>query len=230
MKYKHIFFDLDRTIWDFERNSAETFIQIFETFKLNERGIPSLDNFLEKYYVHNAMLWGLYKKEQLKKEILKTKRFELTLLDFNINDYLLAVEIGNFYLEQTTNKTYLFPNAHKILEYLDKNYKLHIITNGFEEVQFVKLNNSNLRRYFTTIITSEEAEAKKPHKKIFLYSLQKANAKPSESIMIGDDLEVDIIGANNVGIDQVFFNPNKISHNENVTFEINDLIELKNIL
>ncbi|MDD5569814.1 MAG: YjjG family noncanonical pyrimidine nucleotidase [Bacteroidales bacterium] len=230
MKYKHLFFDLDRTIWDFERNSDENFAHIFEKYELSKKGIPSIEVFQEKYHIYNSMLWSLYKKGQVPKEVLKTKRFELTLLDFGINDYLMAVNIGNDYLENHTNKNYVFPDAFEVLDYLSKRYELHIITNGFDEVQFKKIVSGNLNQYFKNIITSEEAGVKKPDAKIFLTALEKANAKVEESLMIGDDIEVDIIGAGKVGMDQVLFNPAGTKHNEKITYEIKDLKELMDIL
>ncbi|MFA6923119.1 MAG: YjjG family noncanonical pyrimidine nucleotidase [Bacteroidales bacterium] len=230
MKYKHLFFDLDRTIWDFESNSNENFNYIFEKYELKKKGIPSVKIFQEKYQTYNAMLWDFYKKGQIPKEVLKTKRFELTLLDFGIDNYLMAVDIGNDYVENLTNKTYVFPNTFEVLNYLHKKYELHIITNGFDEVQFKKIISSNLNKYFKNIITSEEAGVKKPDPKIFLTALEKANAKVEESLMIGDDMEVDIIGARTMGIDQVLFNPNEIKHNETITYEIKNLKELMVIL
>ncbi len=230
MKYKHLFFDLDRTIWDFERNSNETFNYIFEKYELKKMGIPSVEMFQDKYHTYNSMLWNLYKEGQIPKEVLKTKRFELTILDFGIDNYLMAVNIGNDYLENVTNKTYVFPNTFEVLNYLSNKYDLHIITNGFDEVQFKKIISGNLNQYFKNIITSEEAGVKKPNPKIFLTALEKANAKAEECLMIGDDIEADIIGAISVGIDQVLFNPNGTKHNKTITYEIKDLKELMSFL
>lgn len=228
-KYKHLFIDLDRTIWDFEKNAAETFKDIYTKYKLKERGIESLELFIKTYKIHNDLLWSYYRKGKILKEILSVKRFQLTLEDFGINDPLLAVQIGDDYISISPYKTNLFPYTHESLAYLKSKYTLHLITNGFEEVQQTKIDISDLRKYFTEIITSEEAGAKKPEKKIFEYSLKKTNAKKEESIMIGDDLKVDILGAKSFGIDQVYVNFENISHSENVTFEINSLKKLQEI-
>lgn len=229
-KYKQIFWDLDRTIWDFEKNSFETFKEIYKKHNLEEKGVDSFDSFMKTYKEHNAMLWGLYRNGMIEKEKLSVERFRITLNDFGINNNSLAIDISADYLRISPEKTNLFPYAQDILTYLSANYQMHIITNGFKEVQYKKIRNSNLDKYFNKIIISEEIGYKKPDKNFFKYSLEKANAKADESIVIGDDLKVDIIGAKNAGIDQIFFNNNKIEHNEEITYEINSLLEIKKIL
>ena len=229
-KYKHLFIDLDRTIWDFEKNAKETFQDIYNKYELKKKGIENIELFVEKYKVHNDLLWSYYRRGEIHKEVLSIKRFQLTLADFGIDDHLLAAQIGDDYVSISPQKTNLFPFAHESLYYLKNKYTLHLITNGFEEVQQTKIDVSDLRKYFTEIITSEEAGAKKPEKKIFEYSLKKADAKRKESIMIGDDLKVDIIGAKEFGMDQVYINFENIPHPEKVTFEIDSLKKLQKIL
>jgi len=229
-QYKHIFFDLDKTLWDFDKNAHETFSDIFNNYKLKEKGIPSLEDFLRIYTEHNLRLWSLYRNGEIEKQLLSYKRFDLTLNHFGINDTKLAKEIGADYIYFSPLKTNLFPHAIETLEYLKAKYHLHIITNGFEEVQFRKIKAAGLDKYFDQIITSEDAGCKKPDIKIFDYALTKADAKATESIMIGDDIEVDIIGARNAGIDQVYFNYNSSQHNEPLTHEINELKDLENFL
>jgi putative hydrolase of the HAD superfamily len=229
-KYKHIFFDLDMTLWDFETNAHEAYQDIYAKFKLKDRGIESIELFLKSYFVHNEMLWEQYRNDEIEKEFLRSRRFELALLDFGIEDPGLAESIGMEYITISPQKTNLFPNAHEILSYLKLKYPLHIITNGFEEVQYTKLKNSRLSAYFDQIITSEDAGCKKPDPGIFRYALQKAGAKADESLMIGDDPEVDVKGAEDSGMDGVFFNPKGLAVNGNVKYQINDLIELKNWL
>ena len=229
-QYKHIFFDLDMTLWDFETNAHEAYCDIYTKFDLKKRGIGSIDEFLKYYFVHNDMLWDQYRKGEIKKEFLRSRRFELTLLDFGINDPLLAEDIGMEYITISPTKTNLFPNAHEILTYLKPKYPLYIITNGFEEVQFTKLKNSKLEDYFQFVITSEEAGCKKPDAGIFEFALQKAGATAIDCLMIGDDQEVDVAGAINVGMDGIFFNPKKIRYNGFSQDEIHNLIELKNRL
>jgi putative hydrolase of the HAD superfamily len=228
--YKHLFFDLDRTLWDFDRNADETFKVIYKKFKLQKRGVGSLNAFREVYEEHNNLLWSYYRKGEIKKPVLNVRRFEMSLNDFGIKDTMLACDIANEYTRVDPERIFLFPNAIEILQYLYGGYKLHIITNGFEEVQYPKIAISGMKHFFDRIITSEEAGCKKPEKAIFTYALEKANALPEESIMIGDDLDVDIKGAIVAGIDQVYVNYQHLEHDEKVTFEVNDLISLKNIL
>lgn len=225
--YKHIFFDLDMTLWDFETNAHEAYLDIFEKFRLKDLGIQSIDAFLRSYFVHNDRLWDQYRKGEIEKEFLRSRRFELTLLDFGVKDPKLAEDIGMEYITISPQKTNLFPHAIEVLRYLKQKYPLYIITNGFEEVQFTKLKNSRLEEYFSHVITSEEAGCKKPDARIFRYALQQADARPEESIMIGDDPEVDVQGALDAGMDAVYFNPKKNPVNGNISLVVHDLIELK---
>lgn len=226
-KYKHIFFDLDMTLWDFETNAHEAYKDIYEKFLLHGRGIRSIEAFLRYYFVHNDNLWDQYRKGEITKEFLRSRRFELTLLDFGIDDPKLAEDIGLEYITISPKKTNLFPHAHEILKYLQDKYPLHIITNGFEEVQFTKLKNSKLDGYFQHVITSEDAGSKKPDPGIFNYALDKAGARAEESLMIGDDPEVDVMGAQSAGMDGIYFNPKHLVSNGAIKYVIHDLIELK---
>jgi putative hydrolase of the HAD superfamily len=197
---------------------------------LISRGIPGLDSFLEKYKDYNDMLWGLYRENKIKKEVLNIRRFEVTLNAFGIDDLVLATNIAEDYVSISPRKKNLFPGAVEGLNFLkSKGYPLHIITNGFEEVQFSKLHNSGLNHFFTTITTSEEAGVKKPEPGIFHLALKKAAAMSKESIMIGDDINVDIEGARNIGMDQVLFNPLKNHHEAEINFEMHSWKEIEEI-
>lgn len=229
MKYQHLFFDLDRTLWDFETNSLQALKEIYLNFSLQDRGINSFHDFLAKYKFHNEKLWSLYREGQITKAKLRYQRFQFTLQEFEINEDKLAVQLGEMYVSLSPKKTNLFPFAHESLAYLKKKYQLHIITNGFEEVQYIKLDKSNLDQYFDVIVTSEQVGCTKPNPIIFNYALDKANAKPQDSIMIGDDLQVDLLGAKVLGIDQVFFNPHEVKHNQDLNYEIKCLSELQKI-
>lgn len=229
-KYKHIFFDLDRTLWDFETSALEAFDIIHDKYKLREIGVESGKQFHDAYTFHNEKLWDLYRVGEISKEILKGKRFHLTLKEFGVSDKYLAEKIGDEYTNISPKLVNLFPNSIEILEYLHDKYNLHIITNGFSEVQAVKLKSSGMDKYFQKVITSEDAGVKKPDLRIFKYALEIANATSGESLMIGDDYEVDIVGAQNVGLDQVYFNPLKKQNSNGCTYEIQNLIELKEIL
>lgn len=230
MKYKHIFFDLDRTLWDFDSSAKIAFGEIFENHQLKQKGLPSVDVFQTAYNIHNDELWALYREGKIKKEVLRGKRFRLTLSDFGINDELLAEQIGDEYIAISPLRVALFPHAEAILQYLQPRFQLHMITNGFSEVQAVKLKSSGLGKYFKVIVTSEEAGHKKPDERIFSYAFEKSGAMPEESIMIGDDPDVDILGAQKVGMDQVLFDPEKKFQQNGSTYYINDLIELKRFL
>jgi putative hydrolase of the HAD superfamily len=228
--YKHIFFDLDHTLWDFEQSAAQTFAVLFEKHQMKLRGIPSLQVFIKEYTIHNTKLWESYRNGELKKEILRSLRFENTLKEFGINDPALAESIGDDYVYHAPRTVFLMPGTMEVLQYLHTKYSLHLITNGFEEVQHIKVKEANIGKYFNTITTSEEAGVKKPDKKIFDYALKKAQAEVLESLMIGDTLEVDIEGARLAGIDQVYYNPIKVAHTQAVSYEIGHLIELMQIL
>lgn len=228
--YKHIFFDLDRTLWDFEANSHETLSELLLKHKLLEKGVESASDFITEYLIINEQLWDEYRNGSIDKNTLRYDRFYRTLLKFEIDDRSLSQDIGNDYVALSPLKTGLFPDTIEVLNYLSDKYNLHIITNGFEEVQHVKIKNCGIEKYFDQVITSERAGFKKPDVRIFEYSLQTANTSATNSLMIGDSLEADIIGARNAGIHQVFFNPEKESHSEKVTFEICGLKELLNFL
>lgn len=229
-KVEHIFFDLDRTLWDFEKSAVQAFEKIFEKYNLGEKGIPSVKELHDVYTIHNNKLWDQYRVGEIEKEILRGLRFSLTLKDFNIIDENLGEEIGNEYIRISPILVNLFPYSIEILEYLYPLYKLHIITNGFSEVQDTKLKASGMDKYFTEIITSEAAGVKKPHPDIFKYALNKSGATIEESIMIGDDYEVDIIGARDVNMKQIFFDPFKKSKQNGSTYYINNLKEIEGIL
>ena len=228
-KYKHIFFDLDHTLWDFAKNSKETLSEAFELFSLASLGI-NWNEFIHEYWIVNDAFWDDYRKGRVTKEELRYNRFHFTLKHFDVDNFELATSIGDYYVKYSPHKQNVFPNTHETLNYLKSKYKLHIITNGFEEVQYIKLEKSNLAQYFEEVITSENAGVKKPDPKIFNYALELSNAEVQESLMIGDNLEADILGAKEVGIDQVFFNPDGLPNNEEVTFEIQNLKELIGIL
>ena len=165
MTIKHIFFDLDRTLWDFEKNSIVTLTEIFNDFNLSKLGVSSVNLFIDKYKYHNNKLWDLYRDNKISKEYLRDSRFALALNEFNIQDSNLGKSIGRTYIEKSPLKTGLFPNTVEVLNYLFKKYKLHIITNGFNEVQHIKLKASLLNNFFENVITSEQVGVKNQIKK-----------------------------------------------------------------
>ncbi len=206
-RYKHLFFDLDHTLWDFEANSRQTLQELYDTLELGKRGVNDFGLFHKNYLVHNDKLWERYRNGYIKVDELRWKRMWLTLLDFKIADEPLARQMGIIFLDLLPTRKLLFPYTTEVLDYLaQKNYQLHLITNGFEKTQHSKLQYSGLDKYFRHVITSEGSNSLKPHKEIFEYAFQKTGALPAESIMIGDTIEVDILGAVNAGIDQVHVN------------------------
>ena len=231
MAYKDLFFDLDHTLWDFETNSKETIQELYTTHRLADLGIVDFDGFYSTYSAHNHRLWDRYTKGFIKQEELRWKRVYLSLLDFKVANEPLAKEMSQAYLEILPNKKHLFPYTIEILEYLkQKDYKMHLITNGFESVQFKKIKNSGLQDYFIEVITSEASNSLKPQKEIFEYALKNTNASIEESIMIGDNESADIQGGINMGMDTIFVNHIQVVPTVPATYTITHLKELENIL
>ncbi|MCW3462487.1 YjjG family noncanonical pyrimidine nucleotidase [Chitinophaga nivalis] len=231
MKYKHLFFDLDHTLWDFETNEQETLQELYHHHALESRGVPTFEEFSTSYTGHNERLWDRFRKGFITRNDLRYKRFRLTLLDFKIGDEALNLALSDQFLAILPNKKRLFPETVETLNYLAaKQYPMHMITNGFEETQLLKMKNSGIDHFFTHVITSEVAGSLKPYREIFDYAMMKAGTTAAESIMIGDAMELDIKGAHGVGMDQVYFNPAKPAADFLPTFSISHLKELRDIL
>lgn len=227
MKYKHLFFDLDHTLWDFDANAKDTLIEIYAFFKLEEKGVVPFEDFYKLYKIHNEILWDRYHKGFITGEELKWKRMWRTLLEFKIADESLAKVMSEKFLEILPTKKILFPHTIEILDYLSaKEYQLHLITNGFEKIQWSKLNNSGLSNYFTHVITSEKSNSLKPQKEIFEYALNETGASLHQSIMLGDNLDADIQGAINAGMDNVFVNHINTTTTMQPTFTVSHLKQL----
>lgn len=229
-KYKHLFFDLDHTLWDFETNSIETLGELFIELELEKHGVPSFEKFHETYLPINSQYWARYHHKLMPKEELRVGRFLETLRRFKVDDVELAQKLAHLYTERSPFKTALFPDAIATLEYLSLKYQLHMITNGFSEVQDVKVRESKLEVYFHHVFVSEKVGHQKPEQGIFLHAMEVTGAKVEESLMIGDNMATDIMGAKSVGMDQVFFNPNHKKTRDKATYEIYSLSELKNFL
>ena len=229
-KYKHIFFDLDHTLWDFDTNSKVVLKEIYAEFELKLHGVPSFEAFHATYLPINSQYWAKYHHGLLTKDQLRTGRFVETLRRFRIDDIPLAGAISLQYTDRSPFQTALFPDAIETLDYLKEKYELHIITNGFEEIQGVKIRQSRLEDYFKHIFISEKIGHQKPQKEIFLHAMEAAGAAVMESLMIGDNMQTDIAGARSVGMDQVFFNPHQTKTREKATYEIAELKVLRDIL
>lgn len=222
----HVFFDLDHTLWDFDRNSALTFEKIFQ---MNNVDIP-LDDFLKVYEPINFAYWKLYREQRVSKSDLRYGRLRdaFDALNFYPDDVLIY-ELSEAYIEHLTTVNFLFEGTIEILEYLNKSYALHIITNGFEEAQIKKLKNSKIEGFFKTVTNSEMVGVKKPNPKIFNFALKAANAKAHQSVMIGDSIEADIEGAEGVGMQTIFFD-SKDQIGTYSKLKINKLEQLKQLL
>ena len=222
-KISDIFFDLDHTLWDFEKNSNLTFIKIF---KINDLEI-NIDVFLEAYNPINTNYWNLYRENKISKEKLRFFRLSDTFdkLEIDIDDSLIK-KLSIDYIDHLSDNNNLIPGSIEVLDYLDNKYDMHIITNGFKEVQKKKIEKSNIIKYFKTITISEEVGYKKPNPIIFDYALKKANAKSSSSLMIGDSYKADVLGAIGFGMSAILFNFHKINA-ESKIISIDNLLDLK---
>ena len=208
---KHVFFDLDRTLWDFDSNSKNALLEIFEELNLNKI-FQTFDRFYNAYVAQNARLWSLYVDGELSKEILRYERFNATLKQFNVDNIEMAKKMGVMYVTISPLQKKLFPGTIACLEELKSiGFQLHIITNGFEEVQYIKLENCGLDVFFDVVVCSESVGKNKPAREIFQYALQEVGCRAENALMIGDDFRADISGALNSGMKAIHFDPCGVS-------------------
>ncbi|WP_298351687.1 YjjG family noncanonical pyrimidine nucleotidase [uncultured Dokdonia sp.] len=221
-----VFFDLDHTLWDFDRNSGLAFIKIFEKNNLS----VNYDEFLEVYSPINFKQWKWYREERITKAQLRYGRFKKTFdkMGISVTDDIID-KLSEDYIDCLPENNHLFEGTIELLDYLSPRYKMHIITNGFQEVQTTKMNKSGLAPYFETMTTSESVGVKKPNEKIFHFAMDKAGANPSQSIMIGDTYEADIVGALKVGMDAICFNYHKLVLPQEIKV-VDDIKHLKSFL
>ncbi len=229
-KYSTLFFDLDHTLWDFDRNSQEALTEIYHDLRLDSFGIPAPEPFIKLYKEHNKKCWELYRRGEMTKDDLRSKRFQLALQDFDVSNPVLAEKIGDEYVKRSPYKTNLFPGTIELLDDLKRDYKICIITNGFEEVQYIKIKQSGLEKYFDHVITSEKAGVQKPHPDIFHLAMKLAAVDSNNVIMIGDDLEADVLAARKLNLDAILFDPEGKNEVEGDFKVINELKELRNWL
>src|SRR5690349_3135370 len=227
--YKCIFFDLDHTLWDYEGNARETLQELHAYYKLHDLAI-AFDDFHQRFKQINFELWQQYDRGLIDNEVIRTQRFRKVLSHFSVSDEELNAALSHEYLYGCPKKSNLVPYAKEVLDYLSRHYKLTVVTNGFDEIQAVKLLSGNITHYFDHVITSQKAGYKKPAREIFDYALSMNSLACHEVIMIGDNLLTDIAGANNAGIDTVFYNLDAVEHSEKVSHEIRCLSELQTIL
>ena len=230
MMYKHIFFDLDHTLWDYEQNSEESLRELYALHGLADFDLFSEMAFLEKFTKVNYQLWHQYNEGQIEREDIRQFRFRRVLQQLGLEDEALATRLSADYLDLCPNKNKLLPYALETLAYLGERYELSIITNGFTEIQVKKLKGSKIDHYFKSVTTSDGANSRKPSKAIFDFAIEQAKSKPSESLMVGDNLEADVAGAMGAAIDAVYFNPKATPHQAPVTYEVSCLSTLMNML
>ncbi len=230
-RYDHVFFDLDHTLWDFDTNARESLSELYTEFSLDRTLTPDFDAFYERYIKHNTLLWERFQKGFISAEELKWKRMWRTLLDFKSGDEEMAREMSRRFLEILPLKENLFPHTREILQYLtDKGYILHLITNGFEKTQHSKLRHSRIDGYFREVVTSEASQSMKPEKAIFEYAMRKAGTRPEASLMVGDNTEADIRGAQGAGMDSIWVNHLGVKSDVTPTHEVLHLKELERLL
>ncbi len=228
--YRCVFFDLDHTLWDYDTNCEEALHQLYVKHQLNVKGIGPFPLFLAAFLKVNTQLWYQYDLGVIGRKVIRDQRFHQVFHSLGVDDYPLSLTLSEEYVLLSPTKKRLLPNVMNTLEYLKEKYTLVIVTNGFEDVQKVKLASSGIQSYFKIVVTSEQAGHRKPAREIFDYALTLSGYQASEVIMVGDNLLTDIKGAGNAQIDTAFFNPYKITHQESVRYEISDLLELKHIL
>ena len=243
-KYTHLFFDLDGTLWDLKRNTRTAMEELF-TLHIQQIGHLDFEFFFRRYHHHNDHVWALYRQDKIKKEELRYVRFERAFADLNHQasfDFIDQFSLD--FLEVAPRQTLTMDGAHQLLDYCKEKYTMHIITNGFVEVQGHKMKAASLEGYFEHVINSEHAGVRKPHPDIFHYALQKAGARVEESLMIGDDWEADILGARDFGMDQAFLTVKEVEqnaanaahgngavrHNYKPTYTLHSLTDLMEIL
>jgi len=231
MNYKYVFIDLDDTLWDFHANAKSSLQEIYEERHLGQY-FDSFEQYFSLYASRNVELWEEYGKGVITKEVLSRERFLHPLIQVGIDNSKLAKEIGDEYLALLPSRTMLVPFAKELLDYLYPKYPLTIVSNGFVEVQYKKLHSCQIGQYFSHVVLSEAAKALKPDKRIFEYAMRLNHTRASETIMIGDSYEADIVGAQNARIDQIYFNP-RLEHSEKdkpATYQVKSLMEIMDIL
>ena len=229
--YQHLFFDLDHTLWDFEGNAQDCLLEMYDHFNLKDLGVDDFAVFFEKFSEINHHYWALLEKREINIDFIRRKRFKTALSKLGIEiEESFSLEMTEVFMHTLPQKKRLIQGTIEILDYLKPNYQLHIISNGFEDMQMQKMRSGGIDHYFEEVITNEKANARKPEKAIFEYALNRANASISNSLMIGDNYEADIKGAINAQFDTVFYNPERRETVEKPTFEIVRLTEIKDFL
>lgn len=228
--YKSLFFDLDDTLWDTYHNNKECLEEIYVDYQF-DRHYDSFEMFFARYMPHNLKLWEQYRNHEIDRQTLILERLLYMLRPMGIDDVDFTLKMNRDFLERTTRKTRLVPGAIELLEYLRPFYRMFILSNGFREVQQLKMENSGLAPYFERLILSEDVGIQKPHREIFDYALRCTNSRRHESLMIGDSWEADIEGSYRSKIDQLWLNPERLPiHGFVPTFNVRSLAEIQDLL
>lgn len=240
-QYKVVLFDLDHTLWDFNRNSFETLNELYKKHELVQLGGLSFSQFHQAFHSVNAHLWDLYDRGQLDQNVIRYQRFSLIFESISVRNESIADKLSADYIKISPTKSHLMEGALEVLNYLKVRYPLYLVTNGFTDTQTTKAQSGGIVDFFQSIVTSEMAGHKKPAKEIFDFTLKLGGFNHHEAIMIGDNLLTDITGAADAGIDTVHFNPNSphlstegglstTDFDSKITHKISSLTELKKIL
>jgi putative hydrolase of the HAD superfamily len=225
--YQHLFFDLDGTLWDLNRNSRIAIKQLLLKYENFGTDKIDFDIFFERYMIHNERVWKLYRQDKIEKSVLRTVRFKRAFMDvkFPATDALVT-QFADEFIEECPRQPHLIPGTLEMLNALHGKIPMHIITNGFKEVQGIKMQASGIENYFTHVINSEDCGVRKPHKAIFEHSVNLAGATAKNSLMIGDDFDADILGARDFGMDQVWLKNGNGKHKHKPTHVVNDMHEV----
>lgn len=229
-KYTHLFFDLDHTLWDFDSNTTDALMEIYEIYDFSKWRYFNFQKLLVVFNEINNFLWDKYNHGLIEQMELRNNRFQMILGKLGVPEEEIPNGIGDKYVEITPEKRKVMPFSYEVLDYLQPNYNLHILSNGFDDIQHKKLKAANIYHYFNKIITSDSSGFRKPSKEIFEYAMKIAGATRANSLMIGDNMDTDIIGAQNASMDHMYYNPNETPHTLNVNFEIKSLKQILQIL
>lgn len=228
--YQHIFFDLDHTLWDYDRNVSESLSELYQIYELKNLGISTFEQFFASFHHVNFQLWDWYNVGKIDKENLRKERFPRIFAHAGVANLVIPASFEEDFMSRTSSKPHVFPNSKEILTYLKKKYKLHVITNGFNESQAKKMSSSGLDIFFDLVVTSETTGHKKPDPRIFFHTMDQLNTQAEHCLMIGDNPASDILGAQRAEIDQVFFNPEGKEIDLKPTYTISHLKELEALL
>jgi len=229
-RYKSLFFDLDHTLWDYEANAAETLADLYDEYRLEEILNSGCRHFTDVFFEVNDRLWDQYDRGLIHKSVIRHDRFNEIFKAFGVENQKTAHEVNAAFIKNCPYKTNTVPGAIDLLKELRPNWSIHIITNGFKEVQWIKLNKSGLSEFVDKVFISEELGVKKPDPVFFSKVLTATQSATRDSLVIGDNLNTDIKGARESGIDHVFFNPKKMAHDTIVTHEVSHLSQIRNLV